>query len=233
MRFGKYAAPVAAVLIGLTITALAQTASTVFFTDKGNIAFPFTPPGTGSKSAVPGVIRNMTVQGVTPASGAGGNVNITATAGVGGTSAGGNVNITAGAPVSTGAPGVVNFNGNPNLMCASYYFTGTPAATSQVFYIANRPLLVTSLSQVHSVAAGGASTLDVTKDTGTAAPAAGTALGTAAFNLNATANTVQNATPNATVATKTLAAGDRLAVKFNNAIQSSAGVVVTACMAPI
>jgi hypothetical protein len=86
---------------------------------------------------------------------------------------------------------------------------------------------------VHSAAAGGTSTLDVTKDTSTGAPASGSALGQAAFNLNGTANTVQNATLNATIATITLAAGDRLSVKFNHAIPSSAGVVVTACMAPL
>ena len=32
---------------------------------------------------------------------------------------------------------------------------------------------------------------------------------------------------------RTLAAGNRLSVKFNNAIQSSAGVVVEACFSPI
>ncbi len=168
-----------------------------------------------------------------PTAAAGSDVTITASAGAGSANNGGSVNVVPGAAVTTGAPGTVKVNGDSNLMCASYYFTGTPAATSQVFYIANRPLLVTSLSEVHSTAAGGTSTLDVTKDTGTDAPAGGTALGQAAFNLASTANTVQNATPSATVATKTLAAGNRLSVKFNHAIQASAGVVVTACMAPL
>lgn len=168
-----------------------------------------------------------------PTAAAGSSVTVTASAGAGSTNGGGSVNLVPGAAVSTGAPGTVQVNADANLMCASYYFTGTPAATSQVFYIANRAMMVTSLSEVHSTAAGGTSTLDVTKDTGTDAPAAGTALGTAAFDLAATANTVQNATPSATVATKKLAAGNRLSVKFNHAIQSSAGVVVTACMAPL
>lgn len=123
------------------------------------------------------------------------------------------------------------------LTCGSYYFTGTPAATDQVFFIANRALRVVSVSEVHAVAAGGASVLQVTKDTGTSAPGAGTDLLTnntnTGFDLNGTANTVQSGTLVATAGVTTLAAGDRLAVDFANAIQSSSGVVVTACMAPL
>lgn len=123
------------------------------------------------------------------------------------------------------------------VMCPSYYFTGTPAATDQVFFIATRAVRVVSISQIHSVAAGGASALQVTKDTSTNAPGAGTDLLTnntnAGFDLNATANTVQVGALVATAGVTTLAAGDRLAIDFANAIQSSAGVVVTACMAPL
>ncbi len=115
----------------------------------------------------------------------------------------------------------------------SAVMSGAAATTNQVFFVAPRALRVKSISQVHSVAAGGTSTLDVTKDTSTNAPAAGTALAQSAFNLNATANTVQNATLTATVATLALAAGDRLAVKFNHTIQSSAGIAVTVGMVPI
>lgn len=181
---------------------------------------------TGAGGAV-----NITAGALTAGNGA--NVTVTASAGAGGTNAGGSVNLVPGAAVSTGIPGKVQVNGDANLMCGTYFFTGTPAATNQVFYVANRAMIVNSIRQVHSAAAGGTSTLDITKDTGTTAPAGGTALTTAAFNLNATANTVQSGTLSATIATLTMAAGDRLAVKFNNAIQSSAGVVVTACMAPL
>jgi hypothetical protein len=120
--------------------------------------------------------------------------------------------------------------------CPTYYFTGTAAATDQVFFVAPRAFRVVSISQVHAVAAGGASTLQVTKDTGTAAPGAGTDLLTnntnAGFNLNATANTTQVGTLSATASDLLLAAGDRLSVDFAAAIQSSTGVVVTACLAP-
>lgn len=109
---------------------------------------------------------------------------------------------------------------------ATYYFTGTPAATNQVFFVAPFACKILAIAQVHSVAAGGVSTLTVTKDTGTDAPAAGTAVQSGSFNLNATANTVQTATL-ASAATIALAAGNRLAVKFANTIQSTAGLVVT------
>lgn len=118
------------------------------------------------------------------------------------------------------------------LTCA----TATPAtATDAVFFVATRPYIVVSVSEVHAVAAGGASVLQVTLDTSTNAPGAGTDLLTnntnTGFDLNATANTVQVGTLVA-AATRTLATGDRLAYDFANAIQSSAGVAITACMAP-
>ena len=121
------------------------------------------------------------------------------------------------------------------LTCPSYFFTGTPAATDQVFFVATRAYILVSVSEVHAVAAGGASVLQVVKDTSTNAPGAGTDLLTnntnTGFDLNGTANTPQVGTLVA-VATRTLAAGDRLSVDYANAIQSSSGVVVTACLAP-
>lgn len=175
--------------------------------------------------------------GAAATSGTGGNITITGGAGAGGTNGGGNVNLVGGAAVSTGAPGEVQINGNSAITCATYYFTGTPAATDQVFYIATRAMRVKTVSEVHAVAAGGASVLQLVKDTGTAAPGSGTDLLTnntnTGFDLNGTANTVQTGTLVATVATVTLAAGDRLSVDFANAIQSSSGVVVTACMSPV
>ena len=100
------------------------------------------------------------------------------------------------------------------VICGTYAPNITPAATDKVFFIATRAMRVVSVSQIHTVAAGGASALQVTKDTGTDAPGAGTDLLTnntnAGFDLNATANTVQVGT-----------------------LVATAGVVVTACMAPL
>lgn len=124
-------------------------------------------------------------------------------------------------------------NGSAATTCAS----ALPAtAVDGVFFVATRPFLVVSVSEVHAVAAGGASVLQVTKDTSTNAPGAGTDLLTnntnTGFDLNATANTVQVGTLVA-AATRTLATGDRLAYDFAQAIQSSIGVVVTVCMQPL
>lgn len=175
--------------------------------------------------------------GAATTSGTGGDVTVTAGASAGGTNTGGSVNLVPTAAAGGGIPGTLQVNGSAALVCPSYYFTGTPAATDQVFFIATRSYYVISASEIHSAAAGGASVLQVTKDTGTDAPGAGTDLLTnntnTGFDLSATANTVQVGTLTATVATKTLATGNRLAVDFANSIQSSAGVVVTVCLAPI
>ena len=120
------------------------------------------------------------------------------------------------------------------ITCATFS-TGVALAanTDQVFFVATRAFRVVAISQIHAVAAGGTSTLQVTKDASTNAPGAGTDLLSAAFNLNATANTVQAGTLVSTAGVTSLAAGDRLAVDFADAVQSTAGVAVTACMAPI
>lgn len=189
---------------------------------------------TSGAAGATGVAGTVDIAVGAATAGNGSAITITGGNGAGGTASGGNVNLVGGAAVSTGQPGEVQVNGNSNLVFATYYFTGTPAATDQVFFIATRPLRVKTMSEVHSVAAGGASTMTIIKDTGTAAPGAGTSLHqSGSFDLNATANTVQTGTVSTTIATANLAAGDRLSVKFANAIQSSAGIVVTVGLVPI
>lgn len=143
------------------------------------------------------------------------------------------VQITRGtSPLPASAPlSALRIYGGTNVTCATYAPNITPAATDKVFFIATQALTVTSISEIHTVAAGGASVLQVTKDTATDAPGAGTDLLSTGFDLNGTANTVQTGAL-VTTAAITLAAGDRLAVDYANTIQSSAGVVVTACMTP-
>lgn len=103
----------------------------------------------------------------------------------------------------------------------------------QCFFVANRAYQVTAIREVHSVAGNdaGAVNLQVTKDTGTNAPGAGTDLLTdntgAGFNLKGTANTVQTGTLTGTAASLQLAAGDRLSVDFAGTLTTLAGVVVT------
>lgn len=193
---------------------------------------------TGGTAGSTGTGGAVTVTAGSPVAGNGSNVTVTASAGAGSTNGGGSVNLVPGAAVSTGAPGTVQVNGNANLMCATFYQQGAAAAnTDAVFYVATRPLLVVSVSEIHAIAAGGASVVQVVKDTGTDAPGAGTDLLTnntnTGFDLNGTANTVQTGTLTATVATKTLAAGNRLSVDFAQAVQASSGIAITACMAPL
>lgn len=122
---------------------------------------------------------------------------------------------------------------NSGLTCATYYTGAALAAnTDTVFFVATRAMKVKFISEVHAAAAGGASVLQVTKDTGTAVPGAGTALLSTAFNLNATANTVQVGSLVGTAGVVDLVAGNRLAVDYQQAVQSTAGVAVTACLAP-
>lgn len=103
----------------------------------------------------------------------------------------------------------------------------------EAFFVADRVYEVVGISQVHSVAGsdGGAVNLQVTKDTGTNAPGAGTDLLTnntnAGFNLKSTANTVQVGTLVATQATKRLAIGDRLSIDYAGVLTAVVGVVVT------
>jgi len=125
----------------------------------------------------------------------------------------------------------------PQQIEISYIGQTTEAATDRAIFIANRAYQVTGVRQVHAVAAGGASKLQLTKDTGTTAPGAGTDLLTnntnTGFDLNATANTVQVGTLTATTADLQLAAGDRLSLDWANTIQSTAGIVVTVSLVPI
>lgn len=119
--------------------------------------------------------------------------------------------------ISKGVIEIINFVGQT-----------TEAATDRTIFIATQACQVIACSESHGVAAGGASALQLSKETGTTAPGAGTDLLTSTgFDLNATANTVQVGTLIATTATLTLAAGDRLSLDWANAIGTSAGICVT------
>lgn len=115
----------------------------------------------------------------------------------------------------------------------TYHQNANASLADEAFFIADRAYDVVAVREVHATAGTdvGAVNLQVTKDTGTAAPGAGTDLLTnnanAGFNLKGTANTVQSGTLTATVASKRLAAGDRLSVDFAGTLTTLAGVVVT------
>lgn len=111
------------------------------------------------------------------------------------------------------------------------------AMVDQSFYTASAPCQLIALTFTHAVAETTAGTLfvQVTKDTGTNAPGAGTDLLTNntsnGFDCRATANTTQTGTLTATVASVQLAAGDRLSVDFTAAATELVGVTITATLA--
>lgn len=122
---------------------------------------------------------------------------------------------------------------------ASYTMLANASLADQTFFVAPEACKVVGVSYVHSVAGtnGSPVNLQVTKDTGTNAPGAGTDLLTnnanAGFDCKGTANTVQNGTLVATEGATTLAAGDRLAVDFAGTLTSLAGVTVTVLLARV
>lgn len=109
----------------------------------------------------------------------------------------------------------------------NYVGQTTEAATDRQIFVAPIACALVAVSEVHAVAAGGASALQLVKDTGTTAPGAGTDILTnntnTGFDLAATAQTVQVGTFAAT----TFAVGDRISLDFANAIQSTAGLCVS------
>lgn len=112
------------------------------------------------------------------------------------------------------------------------------ALVDQTFFWATRAYQVTACSFGGAVAETTAATLavQVTKDTGTNAPGAGTDLLTnntnAGFDVKATANTTQTGTLTATTADLQLAAGNRLAVDYSAAATEGAGITITCSLRP-
>lgn len=109
----------------------------------------------------------------------------------------------------------------------------------RAFFVANRPCQLVAVREIHAVAGNdaGAVSLQVTKDTGTDAPGAGTDLLTnntnAGFDLKGTANTVQVGTLTGTVASLQLATGNRLSGDFAGTVTTLSGLALTATLLPL
>lgn len=144
------------------------------------------------------------------------------------------VNIAAGADKFT-----VNSVIVPQAIEVSHHAQAATAMVDQSFFVANRAYQVTAVKFVHAVAetTAGSLLVQVTKDTSTDAPGAGTDLLTnsagAGFNCKSTANTVQSGTLTATTASLQLAAGDRLSVDYTAAATELVGVTITVTLVPI
>lgn len=108
----------------------------------------------------------------------------------------------------------------------------------QTIFIADRPYRVLSIRYVHATKGtnGSAVNLQVTKDTGTDAPGAGTDLlsnnSNAGFDCKGTDNTVQSGAFKAGVA-PSLKVGERLSLDYAGTLTALAGVQVTAVLKPM
>jgi len=112
-------------------------------------------------------------------------------------------------------------------------------AVDSFFFIADRSYVVESVAYVHAVAAtdAGSVNVQIKKCTGTQAPDAGSNLlpnnTNAGFNCKSTINTVQTGTLTGTLATKTLASGNRLSLDFTGTTTDLAGVALTIILRPL
>lgn len=92
-------------------------------------------------------------------------------------------------------------------------------------FIVDRAIQVTQIKMQQAAQGAGGCVLDVEKLTGTTAPGAGTVLGTASYNCNATANnTVTTYTLTGTTATLQFAAGDRIGIKLGGSLTGLRGL---------
>lgn len=108
---------------------------------------------------------------------------------------------------------------------------GSDAATAAnygVFLIVPAACLVTKVQEVHQALGsdGGAVTLNVEKLTSGVAPDSGSVLLPTAFDLKASVNVVRTGTLTTTAATRTLARGDRLALKDAGTLTAVSNVTV-------
>jgi hypothetical protein len=186
---------------------------------------------TSGAAGATGVAGAISIVPGSATSGNGTTVTVTGGAGAGGTNAGGHVNLVGGAAVTTGLPGEVQVNGDSNLIFVKTDLTATDA--SRHIFMAHRACRVKSVKYVHTTGST-SGTLQIEKLTGTTAAGSGTVLLTGTIDLSATtvANTVTSGALIATVASLTLAAGDRLSIKIGGTMTSIAGAVVSVMLAP-
>ncbi len=172
----------------------------------------------------------------TGATGAGGAVTITGGSSQATNGNGGNINLVPGTNAGTGVPGEVTVNSVAGIYEVAYtaplMTTAVPASgTAQPIYIATRACRLKA-AYFCVVTHGTSEAFTLTKDASTAAPGAGTAM------LTAPIATAANNTPiagvlSSTVATVTLAAGDRISFKTSGTIGTAAGLTITMLMVPV
>lgn len=108
---------------------------------------------------------------------------------------------------------------------------GTDAATAgnyKTIMIVPTPMTLTGFKEVHTVLGtdGSAVTLDLEKLTGTTAPGSGSSMLLSTVSLKSTINTVVTGSLTATLANRSVVAGDRIALKLAGTPTSVANVTV-------
>jgi len=188
--------------------------------------------GAAGATGVAGAV-NISVGAAT--AGAGSSLTLTGGNGAGGTAAGGNVNAIPGAAVSTGVPGEFQVNSVAGMETAQWFQNIAAqlpvSGQSNTIFIAERAYRVKSASVICSSTAT-VPTVDIKKETGTTAPGSGTTILTGAISFSGTANTRVTGTLVATVATITLAAGDRLSVTWGGTVGTLIGGIVSVSLVP-
>ena len=120
----------------------------------------------------------------------------------------------------------VTFRAQANRLEVSYWRHDTDVVDA-VYFIADRDYELYDGRQKHAVAAGGTSTANVEKVSGTNNPSTGTALLATAWDLNATAETIQVADISTVKATRLIVDGERLSIDYGHTEQSMVGMLQT------
>jgi hypothetical protein len=189
--------------------------------------------GAAGSTGVAGAV-NISVGGAT--AGVGSALTLTAGNGAGGTNGGGIINLIPGTAVSTGTPGEVQVNSAAGLFDVQYnsplMTTVVPATgTAQPIFLATRAYRVKGC-KFAVVTHGTSEAFTITKDPSGTAPGAGTALLSAPI-ATTVANTVVSGTLIATIATLTMAAGDRLSFLTSGTIGAAAGLSCSVLLVPV
>lgn len=167
--------------------------------------------------------------------GNGSAITLTGGNGASSTNSGGNVNLIPGTAVSTGTPGEFQINSTAGTTEFSWLQSTVAAVpvsgSSYVIALANRAYRVKAMRICCSSSAT-VPTVDLRKDTGTTAPGSGTTLLTGVATFSGTANTVVSGTLISTVASLTMAAGDRLSVTFGGTVGSIINATVSVLVVP-
>lgn len=115
---------------------------------------------------------------------------------------------------------------------AQVFWRANGDIATQSFFQANRDMVITGVWAIYGTAFATSTTINVMKDTGTTAAGGGTSVLAAAMAADGTINTVLTPALTATASVLSMAAGDRLSLKFS-ATTTGALLCVVVTFAPI